>query len=610
MCGIVGYIGQKDITNVILIGLERLEYRGYDSCGVAILSGNEIKICKTAGRLQKLRTLLEENPIQGQLGIGHTRWATHGEVNDDNAHPFTDCGHKIALCHNGIIENYRELRTRLIEAGHRFISATDTEVIAHLIESYHQPKAGLLPAISKAVAELKGAYALLIITVDEPECLYAVRMGSPLVIGKGKDEVIVASDEPALVGIARKIIVLEDKEIAVVKRNSVQLQDFLGKKISRQFLPLGLKPKQISKGRYPHFMRKEIFEQPRVLKKNIELRFKGEGIMLDPEFLFYPDFIEGIKRIVIQACGTSYHAGLVGKFYFQNLCRIPVAVEISSELRTGQYLFEDGTLMVAISQSGETADTLAALREAKSKGIKSLGLLNVFRSSIAREADSNVYIHAGPEIGVASTKAYTAQILTLLTVAIYFSQIRRTIDNEKLQKLLREVELLPEQIKKILTLDPQLKKTAARLVFAHDFIFLGRGINYASALEGALKLKEIAYVHATGYPAGEMKHGPISLIDEKVPVIGIAPQDSVYNKMMFNLAEAKSRKGKIVAIGTDGDKTLKELAEEVFYIPPCSELLSPILVAPLLQLLAYHIAVLRGCDVDKPRNLAKSVTVE
>jgi glucosamine--fructose-6-phosphate aminotransferase (isomerizing) len=611
MCGIVGYIGERNVVNVVMVGLERLEYRGYDSCGLAVLDGG-IKIRKTAGRLQKLKEILLSSPVEGKLAIGHTRWATHGQVNEDNAHPFTDCTGQIALVHNGIIENYRELRRRLEKDGHRFVSSTDTEVIVHLIESYYQSRTdrAMLTALGKAVREMKGSYALVIITAFEPDRLYAVKLGSPLLIGKGMDEFIIASDAPALVGIAQRMLVMQDGELAIVTQQEAQLFDSSGNAVAREFVPIEMKTKEITKGRYPHFMRKEIFEQPEVLKANICRRFKDDTIMLDPEFLLYPDLIERLSRIVIQACGTSYHAALVGRYYFERLCRIPVSVEISSELRTSQFLYEQETLMLAISQSGETADTLAALREAQARGIKTLGILNVYRSSIAREADSAVYIHAGPEIGVASTKAYTAQILTLLILALYFARIRKTITDEQFQKVRAELELLPQQIDSILSLDRRIKEVAAHLAFARDFIYLGRNINYPSALEGALKLKEIAYVHATGYPAGEMKHGPISLISENVPVIGIAPKDSVYEKMISNLAEARARKGRIIAIGTEGDEGLKEVADTVLYIPKSPEYLSPILVAPPLQLLAYHIAVLRGCDVDKPRNLAKSVTVE
>ncbi len=611
MCGIVGYIGERNVSNVVMVGLERLEYRGYDSCGIAVLNDG-IKIRKTVGRLQRLKEILLKSPVVGRLGIGHTRWATHGQVSDENAHPFTDCTGRIALVHNGIIENYRELRQQLEANGHRFQSATDTEVIVHLIEDLAAriQEKGFFTALRRAVGELRGAFALVVINAGEPDRLYAVKMGSPLVIGRGHKEYIIASDAPALVGIARRMLVMQDGEIAVVSQKGVELRDFAGREVSRQFTPIEIKPRHISKGRYPHFMRKEIFEQPTVLEANIRRRFRDDSIMLDPEFLFYPDLIERINRIVIQACGTSYHAGLVGRAYFEKLCRIPTSVEISSELRTSEYLYENETMMIAVSQSGETADTLAALREAQARGMKTLGILNVYRSSIAREADSTVYIHAGPEIGVASTKAYTAQIFTLLTLALYFGRVRRTLSDQQLREVRDELQRLPGLLQKILALDRRIKEVATRLAGAHDFIFLGRGINYPSALEGALKLKEIAYVHATGYPAGEMKHGPISLIDENVPVIGIAPRDSVYEKMISNLAEARARQGRIIAIGTEGDRSLNELAETVLYIPETPEYLSPIAVAPVLQLLAYHIAVRRGCDVDKPRNLAKSVTVE
>ena len=607
MCGIVGYIGPRNVTNVIMVGLERLEYRGYDSCGIATVDGG-LHIRKTSGRLQKLKEILAREPLAGALGVGHTRWATHGRVTDENAHPFTDCTGTLALVHNGIIENYRELREKLVKQWHRFVSTTDTEVIVHLIESYY--KRDLAVALRRAARELRGAYAVAVVSAKEPDRLYAMKTGSPLVIGQGRHEFVLASDATALAGIARKMVPMQDGEIAVVTREAVTLTDLRGKPVQRQFSPLDLKAKVVTKGRYPHFMRKEIYEQPGVIKENIERRFRDDRVMLDPEFLFYPDEVERVERIVIQACGTSYHAGLIGRYYFEKFCRIPVSVEISSELRTSEFIYDGRTLMLPISQSGETADTLAALREAATRDIRSLALLNTRRSSIDREASSSVFIHAGPEIGVASTKAYTAQIFTLLAMALYFARIRKSLPDERYCEILKHVRKLPEQMKRVLGLDERIKATAGRLVAAHDFLFLGRGINYPSALEGALKLKEISYVHATGYPAGEMKHGPISLITEAVPVIGIAPRDSVYEKMVSNMAEAKARRGRLIAVGTEGDKALAELAEEVFYVPETPEYLSPILVALPLQLLAYHSAVLRGCDVDKPRNLAKSVTVE
>ncbi|MBN2466427.1 glutamine--fructose-6-phosphate transaminase (isomerizing) [candidate division WOR-3 bacterium] len=607
MCGIVGYVGPRNLANVILVGLERLEYRGYDSCGIAAIDGG-LTIRKTAGRLQRLKEMLATSPVTGNLGVGHTRWATHGKVTDENAHPFTGCYGRMALVHNGIIENYRELRQRLSAEGHRFVSETDTETIVHLIESHH--KQDLVTAVRKAAAELVGSYAIVVVSADEPDRLVAMKVGSPLVIGQGEGEHVIASDAQALVGIARRMVPMHDGDVAVVTRKSLELTDASGKRLRRQFAAIELKPKALSKGRYQHFMRKEIFEQPQVIADSIEHRFRDRRVMLDPEFLLYPDEVEKVARVVIQACGTSYHAGLVGRYYFEKFCRIPVSVEISSELRTSEFIYDGDTLMIPISQSGETADTLAALREAGARDIHSLAVLNTKRSSIDRESNSTVYIHAGPEIGVASTKAYTAEILTLLSLALYFARVRKTMPDDRFDDIVHHCRELPSQMRKALALDARIKATAERLAKAHDFLFLGRGINYPSALEGALKLKEVAYVHATGLPAGEMKHGPIALIAENVPVIGIVPRDSVYDKMISNLAESKARKGFIIAIGTEGDDSLKELADTVFTVPAAPEYLMPLLVAVPLQLFAYHSAVIRGCDVDKPRNLAKSVTVE
>ena len=607
MCGIVGYVGKRSVTNVVMVGLERLEYRGYDSCGIATINGG-LRIRKTAGRIQRLKDLLARDPITGTVGIGHTRWATHGRVTDENAHPFTDSSRTIALVHNGIIENYRELRARLVKEGCRFVSDTDTEVIVHLVASFY--KRNLPAAIRRAARELRGAFSLAIVSEKEPGRVYAVKMGSPLVIGRGRGEYVLASDATALVGIAKRMLPLQDGDIAVLSRDGISISDFGGKTVERRFSRMELKEKAVSKGRYPHFMRKEIFEQPRVIEENIARRVKPDNISLDPEYLFYPDEIEKLERIVIQACGTSYHAGLIGRYYFERFCRIPVSVEISSELRTSEFIYDGNSLMLPISQSGETADTLAALREAADRGIRSLAMLNTRRSSIDREANTTVYIHAGPEIGVASTTAYTAQILTLLATALYFARIRGTMSDRTWREITDHMRRLPDQMRRVLTLDRKIRRVAQGLSGAHDFLFLGRGINYPTALEGALKLKEISYVHATGYPAGEMKHGPISLIDENVPVICVVPRDAVYSRMISNMSEAKARNGRIIAVGSAGDDSLTELAETVFYVPETPEYLSPLLTVLPLPLLAYHVAVLRGCDVDKPRNLAKSVTVE
>jgi len=488
------------------------------------------------------------------------------------------------------------------------VSDTDTETIVHLIESYH--KQDLATAMRKAAAELVGSYAIVVISADEPDRILAAKVGSPLVIGQGEGEYLVASDAQALVGIAQRMLALADGDVAVVTRDSLKLTDTRGRRVERQFAAIDLKARPVTKGRYQHFMRKEIYEQPQVIAESIERRFRDRRVSLDPEFLFYPDEVEKVARVLIQACGTSYHAGLVGRYYFEKFCRIPVSVEISSELRTSEFIYDGDTLMIPISQSGETADTLAALREAEARDIHSLAVLNTRRSSIDREADSSVYIHAGPEVGVASTKAYTAEILTLLMLALYFARVRKAMPDDKFDDIVHHCRELPAQMRRALALDAKVKATASQLARARDFIFLGRGINYPSALEGALKLKEVAYVHATGLPAGEMKHGPIALISENVPVIGIAPHDSVYEKMVSNLAESKARKGLIIAVGTEGDKQLEELADTVFSIPAAPEYLTPILAAIPLQLFAYHAAVMRGCDVDKPRNLAKSVTVE
>ncbi len=607
MCGIVGYIGGKDVDSVILVGLERLEYRGYDSCGIATIKNGEIKIKKVAGRLPKLKKALAEKPLGGERAIGHTRWATHGRVTEKNAHPFLDCTNSLALVHNGIIENYQELKKRLVAQGHRFISDTDTEVIVHLIESYYQDS--LPRALSKAVRELKGSYAVVAISKKEPY-LVGCRMGSPLVIGLGRGENILASDSLALLGIANKVLILEEQEFCIVEKDRVKILNFDLKEIKRSARPLELKPKSISKGRHPHYMRKEIFEQSAIIVENITRRLSGSRLIVDPHFHFYPDDLAKVQRIVIQACGTSYHAGLVGRHYLQNFSQVPTQVELASEFHSRDLVLDGKPLILAISQSGETADTLIALRDAQSHGLKILSLLNVKRSSMDRESDGVLYINAGPEIGVASTKAYTAQIFTLLFFSLYLGRAKGVIADTQMNEILTELKALPLKVNQTLKLDRPLKRAAEQLYKARHFIFLGRGINYPTALEGALKLKEVSYIPAIGYPAGEMKHGPISLIEKNVPVVCIAPKDAVYEKMLSNIEEVKARGGRVIAIGSEGDETLKELAWQVFYIPKAIESLSPVLAVIPLQLLAYHIALFRSCDVDKPRNLAKSVTVE
>uniref|UniRef100_A0A7V3ZTU4 Glutamine--fructose-6-phosphate aminotransferase [isomerizing] n=1 Tax=candidate division WOR-3 bacterium TaxID=2052148 RepID=A0A7V3ZTU4_UNCW3 len=620
MCGIVGYIGSRDIISVLLVALERLEYRGYDSCGIAVKKEDGIFVKKTAGRLHKLKEILNSSPLflekEGEtlIGIGHTRWATHGKVSDENAHPFLDCEKNLAIVHNGIIENFQELKNRLLKNGHQFESETDTEVIVHLLEEKIKEKKErleekeFLKILLELLKELKGSFALALIS-KKFDFLIGIKKGSPLLCGVGKKEGMIASDILALVGICKKVYALEDGEIVFLKKDEVIFYNEEGKAIEKESVKLDLKIKEVSKGRYRHFMRKEIFEQPKILKENCEKRLFDNEILLGEGFHFYPDDIKNISNIVIQACGTSYHAGLIGRDYFERIVEIPTTVEIASELLSRPFLFNNNALMIAISQSGETADTLMALREAKARKIKNLAILNVKRSSMDREAENVVFINAGPEIGVASTKAYTAQIFSLFILALYFAKIKGKLDDEKINNYLENIRKIPEKVKKALLLDRLIKKVAKKYYNASHFVFLGRGINYPSALEGALKLKEISYIHAAGYPAGEMKHGPISVISEETPVICICVKDSTYEKMIANIMEAKARGGKIIAIGYENDERLKEIADELFSIPETIEFLTPIVVAIPLQLFAYHIAVLRGCDVDKPRHLAKSVTV-
>jgi len=619
MCGIVGYVGERDIKEVILVSLERLEYRGYDSCGLAIRGEDKLEVIKVVGRLPRLKEVLGEKEIEGIIGIGHTRWATHGPVSESNAHPLTDCAEEIALVHNGIIENYRELKEELEREGHIFKSETDSEVIVHLLEKYAK-EGDLLSAFQRAAKRLKGTYAILAISKKEP-LLLGAKVGSPLLVGFSQKDKIIASDMLALVGIAKSFFVLEDFEIALLKKEKITFFDFTGKEIKKKPRKIDISPKAVSKGKFPHYMRKEIFEQPKVLEQNIRRRILPNGeIIFDPETRILPEEIKNLERILIFACGTSYHAGLIARDYFEMLAQIPTQVEIASELANREVVFreKDKILGIAISQSGETIDTLFALRMLRSRGIKVLSVCNVKRSSIDRESDATCYINCGPEIGVASTKAYTAQLFTLLLLSLHFAE-KRDGDTARNKKIIEALKTIPEKMAKVLKLDRLIKEIAIRNYSRKDFLFLGRGINYPQALEGALKLKEISYIHATGHPAGEMKHGPISLLSPEVGVVAIVLRDALYDKMLSNLNEVKSRGAKVIAIVEEGDQKVKELADYLVYIPPMNEdspnslagnLLSPLVSIIPLQLLAYHIAVLRGCDVDKPRHLAKSVVVE
>jgi glucosamine--fructose-6-phosphate aminotransferase (isomerizing) len=624
MCGIVGYVGKKRVVPVILDGLRRLEYRGYDSAGIAVAgNGDGLQICRAEGKLRNLEEAIRLKPIDGTYGIGHTRWATHGRPTEENAHPHRDCTGKIVVVHNGIVENYLSLKKKLIEEGHRFTTETDTEIIAHLVEKYllktgNGDRPLLEDAVRKTVKQLTGVFALAVISVDDLNKIVAARNGPPAVIGLGNDEFFVASDVPAILHHTRDIFFLADGDLAVVTPQGVQLTDFEGKPIQRQVQHVTWDPILAEKGGFKHFMLKEIYEQPRAIRDTTLGRVSQDTgqIFLDQMEISEAEF-RAAKKINIVACGTSWHAGQAGKFMIESLARMPVEVDYASEWRYRDPIVGLDTITLVISQSGETADTIAAQREAKARGSKTLAICNVVGSMITREASGTIYTHAGPEIGVASTKAFTGQLTALYLFALYLAQVRGTMTPEQARAAVREVTLIPGKLEQLLTRDEQCEELAKRYQRAHDFLFLGRGIHYPIALEGALKLKEISYIHAEGYPAGEMKHGPNALIDENLPVVIIAtrevnnPGSMVrYEKTISNLKEVKARSGVVIALATEGDEEIKEAADHVLYVPPATEELSPILEIVPLQLLAYHIAVRRGCDVDQPRNLAKSVTVE
>ena len=608
MCGIVGYIGDKDVSSVLMSGLWKLEYRGYDSSGIAVIDDGDLKVRKSFGKLMQLQELLQREPVGGSLGIGHTRWATHGEPSDQNAHPQTDCNGKIAVVHNGIIENYYTLKEELIKRRHIFKSTTDTEVIAHLIEE--EFRGDLKEAVLRAVEKLKGSFAIAVISEDQPDRIVAYRKGSPLIIGLGRNENLLASDIPAVIGHTKEVVVLEDDEMAVLKKEGVEFYKKDGKRIEKQVQEVPWKPDDMDKGGFPHYMLKEIYEQPEVIRRNISLRIRNKKIDLGEDFNFTPDELARVNRIIIQACGTSWHAGYIGKYLLEDIARVHTEVDISSEFRYRNPVVNGETLVIAISQSGETADTLAGIREAKAKFLRVLSIVNVLGSTIARESDGVIYINAGPEIGVASTKAFTAQVFNIYMFTLYLARLKWTIQKEEMLKRLSELEGLPDAIERILKRDDVIRGIAERFKDKKHFIFLGRGINYPTALEGALKLKEISYIHATGYPAGELKHGPLALVDENMPVVAIATMSSVYEKMLNNLEEVKSRGGVVISVVTEGDERAKTVSDYTIEVPDVPEYLSPIVNVVPLQLLAYHIAALNGRDVDKPRNLAKSVTVE
>ena len=619
MCGIVGYIGPKRVVPLILDGLRRLEYRGYDSAGIAVVADSgKLEIRRAPGKLRNLEESIRSTPLDGVYGIGHTRWATHGRPTEENAHPHRDCTGDIVVVHNGIIENYIDLKKGLIAEGHKFITETDTEIIAHLIEKFSKD-APLEEAVRKAVKSMTGAYALVAVSAKDPNKIVAARLGPPIVVGLGDHEFFVASDIPAILAHTRSIFFLGDGEMATLTPQGVQLSDFESHPISRPPQHISWDPIMAEKGGFKHFMQKEIFEQPRAVRDTLLGRISQETgkVFLGSEMNITEEEFRNFRDVKIVACGTSWHAALAGKFMIERLAHIPVEVDYGSEFRYRDPIVDDRSLIIAISQSGETADTLAAEREARQKGGKVIAICNVVGAMLTREASGTIYTHAGPEIGVASTKAFTGQLTALSLLALYLGQVRGKLKSADSQKLMQELTRVPHKIETILQRDAAIEDLA-RLFFRHtDFLYLGRGIHYPIALEGALKLKEISYIHAEGYPAGEMKHGPNALIDETLPVVVLATQDKSdpasklrYEKTLSNIQEVTARSGRVIAVATEGDSTISGLVEHVIHIPHAPELLSPLIEIVPLQLLAYYIAVRRGCDVDQPRNLAKSVTVE
>jgi glucosamine--fructose-6-phosphate aminotransferase (isomerizing) len=620
MCGIVGYIGPKKVVPVIIEGLRKLEYRGYDSAGIAVVNGaGKIEIRRAPGKLKNLEEVLRESPIEGTYGIGHTRWATHGRPTEENAHPHRDCTGQYVVVHNGIIENYLELKEKLQREGHKFVTETDTEIVAHLVEEYAK-KLPFEDAVRKTLKDLRGIYSLVFLSAKDPQKLIAARIGPPSVIGLGDGEYFVASDIPALLEHTRKIFFLADGDVAVLTRDGVRVTDLEGKPVERPAHQVTWDPIMAEKGGYKHYMQKEIFEQPRAVRDTMVGRISQDTgkVFLDEMAITEKAFRE-FQSVRIVACGTSWHAGLAGKFMIERLARLPVEVDYGSEFRYRDPIIDSRTLTVCISQSGETADTLAAQREAKQKGSPSLAICNVKGSMITREAAGTILTHAGPEIGVASTKAFTAQLAALVLLASYLGQVRENLAPDAARKLMLEFTRIPHKMETILQADETgFYETLARQYFRQsDFLYLGRGIHYPIALEGALKLKEISYIHAEGYPSGEMKHGPNALIDENLPVVVLATRDdtdpasmTLYEKSVSNIKEVKARDGIVISVVTSGDHLAREASDQIIELPAAPDLLSPLLEIIPLQLLAYHIAVRRGCDVDQPRNLAKSVTVE
>ncbi len=613
MCGIIGYIGPKPVVPIILDGLRRLEYRGYDSAGIAVVRDGQMEIRRSAGKLINLETSIQDKPLVGDYGLGHTRWATHGRPTEENAHPHRDGSGRIVVVHNGIIENYLEIKRELIAEGHKFESETDTEVVAHLVQKEWQGD-GLDNAVLRAMKRVRGLFALVLLSADDPKKLVAVRNGPPIVVGIGDGEYFVASDVPAILSHTRDVVFMEDHELAVLTPAGVVFRTLDGAVVERKPVRVTWDPISAEKAGYKHFMLKEIFEQPHAVRDTVLGRASlDSGQIYLNEMAISADDLRGIDKIALLACGTSWHAALVGKFMIEELAKLSVEVDYGSEYRYRNPIVNSKTLAVAITQSGETADTLAALREAKGKGARSLAICNVVGSMATREAEGTIYTHAGPEIGVASTKAFTTQLVALYLFALRLAEVRETLTKEQRCAHIEALMQLPQVLEDTLKTAKQIEEIAIRFHNRSDFLYLGRGINYPIALEGALKLKEISYIHAEGYPAGEMKHGPIALIDEQLPIVALATHDHVFEKMQGNIQEAKARGGSIIAITSAGDTTLAQVlddADAVVEVPATSPLLMPVVLSIPLQLLSYYIAVRRGCDVDQPRNLAKSVTVE
>jgi glucosamine--fructose-6-phosphate aminotransferase (isomerizing) len=611
MCGIVAYVGHRDAQEVIIKGLKRLEYRGYDSAGIALLN-NGLNVYKKKGKVSDLEDHLHDATLKSTIGIGHTRWATHGEPNDVNAHPHYSSSRKLAIIHNGIIENYSSLKQELVNKGHIFLSETDTEVLIHFIEDiWENNNCTLEEAVRLALTKVVGAYAIVIMSNDNPDQLIAARKGSPLVIGVGKDEFFMASDATPIIEYTKDVVYLNDLEIAVIDGGQLRIKTIEDAPMTPYIQKLELELEAIEKGGFDHFMLKEIFEQPKSIKDCLRGRLDSQaGRLVLGGIREYVNKMMNAERIIIVACGTSWHAGLVAEYMIEEFCRIPVEVEYASEFRYRNPIIREGDVVIAISQSGETADTLAAIELAKSKGAIIIGVCNVVGSSIARTSHAGSYTHAGPEIGVASTKAFTAQLTVLSMICLIIAQKRGTITDQAFHQMLVELETIPEKVEKVLKLNNKIREIAFTFKDVSNFLYLGRGYNFPVALEGALKLKEISYIHAEGYPAAEMKHGPIALIDEEMPVVFIATHDGSYEKVVSNIQEVKARKGRVIAVVTEGDKLIPQMAEFVIEIPAVQDALIPIVSVIPLQLLSYHIAVMRGCNVDQPRNLAKSVTVE